>query len=95
MNCKFPGCGEVAIAHGLCEGHRKQLQRGSPLAPLRHRAAPATLADADLLVRAAAIAYADSPRELAGAAYVELLRAFEARRALLGQQVDVPGRLRD
>jgi hypothetical protein len=83
--CSGPSCDRVALAHGLCEGHRKQRQRGEPLTPLRPRAATASLAAADRLVQAAAIAFADCTLDLIPAAYQELLRAVAIRDRVLGQ----------
>ncbi len=33
--CKFIGCENRRVCHGYCEGHRQQLERGSPLKPLQ------------------------------------------------------------
>lgn len=33
--CDFEGCGRESVAHGLCNGHAKQLANGVPLHPLQ------------------------------------------------------------
>ncbi len=82
--CAGPGCDRPAVAHGLCWAHVKQKQRGEALRPLHQRAM--SLEAADLLLKAAAIAFADSPRECEPAAFEELLRAVEVRKRALGQR---------
>jgi hypothetical protein len=57
-DCSFPGCGHDTMSGELCEGHRKQRQRGQSLSPLAHRPSNAL----ERLTEAA-IAYAEADED--------------------------------
>ena len=36
-DCKYEGCSRKHVGKGLCDAHRKQMERGKELAPIRQR----------------------------------------------------------
>jgi hypothetical protein len=89
------GCEREAVAHGLCQGHVKQYQRGKLLTPLRGRLTIATLDEADALLKLATISFADASGEGDEArAFEELLRAFEIRAQVCRQPAGLSNPIR-